>query len=443
MRDEMTDVRAGEPVVAGAPADGAGMAVPGRRRPGGVRGLIARLGPAGVAVTAAGLVVNALGYVVPLLGARQLTADGLSTLATVLAIGAIATVPGLGLQAALAVEWARRGGVSNATRGTVVTAAATAAALLVALPVLLIALRLPVLPILLLIATTVAVVLASQWLGEFQGTKRFGLLALAMATVAFGRYGGVVVGLSLGWGVTGSLALGAGVGWLVLPGLGLIAHRSRRASHDTSGRLTFRAVAEAGGATLAMLATSYADLILARNLLPSVQSGGYAVGSVLTKGALWAPQVVTVLVLPWLAQGSRRALAAALGAVAACGVVLVLASWVAGDFAMLLAGGGAYSSLGPYAVGFAAVGALYAVAFVLVNAEVAAKVRWPGAPLWIALVALVLGTRLLPSPTLGTVLATSVATATLAVLIMSVSLRLRRRAQDRRNRPAVGASRAG
>jgi O-antigen/teichoic acid export membrane protein len=423
MRDEMTDVRTGEPTLATAPG----------RRPagGGVRGLIGRLGPAGIAVTAAGLVVNALGYVVPLLGARQLTADGLSTLATVLAIGAIATVPGLGLQAALAVEWARRGGVVNATRGTVVTAVSTALVLLVGLPVFLIALRLPVLPILLLIATTVAVVLASQWLGEFQGTKRFGLLALAMATVAFGRYGGVVVGLLLGWGVTGSLALGAAVGWIVLPGLILLARRSRRspvgAGADTAGRLTFRAVAEAGGATLAMLATSYADLILARNLLPPVQAGGYAVGSVLTKGALWAPQVVTVLVLPWLAQGSRRALAAAIGAVSACGVVLVLASWIAGDLAMWMAGGGAYSRLGPYAVGFAAVGALYAIAFVLVNAEVAAKVRWPGAPLWVALVALVVGTRLLPAPTLGSVLATSVATATLAVLIMSVSLRLRRR----------------
>jgi O-antigen/teichoic acid export membrane protein len=418
----MTDVRAGEPAASLA---GAG---------GGTRGVLGRLGPAGVAVTASGLLVNALGYVVPLLGARQLTAEGLSTLATVLAIGAIATVPGLGLQAALAVEWARHGGVPNASRGTVVTAAATGAVLLAALPVFLVALRLPVLPVLLVTATTVAVVLASRWLGEFQGTKRFGLLALAMSMVAIGRYGGVVVGLVAGAGVTGSLALGAVVGWLLLLGIAVLARRSRRAgprsaraAPDAPGHLTVRAVAGAGGATLAMLATSYADLILARGLLVPDQAGAYAVGAVLTKGALWAPQVVTVLVLPWLAQGSRRALAVALGAVSASGLVLVIASAVAGDLAMWLAGGGAYTSLGRYAAGFALVGALYAVAFVLVNAEVAAKVRWPGAPLWIALVGLIVATRLLSSPTVGSVLAASAGTATLAVLIMSVSLRLRRR----------------
>jgi hypothetical protein len=220
---------------------------------------------------------------------------------------------------------------------------------------------------------------------------------------------------------------------LLLPGLALLACRYRRSDSAVSegpgpdGRLTVRAVAGAGGATLAMLATSYADLILARGLLVPDQAGAYAVGAVLTKGALWAPQVVTVLVLPWLAQGSRRALAVALGAVSACGLVLVIASAVAGDLAMWLAGGGAYTSLGRYAAGFALVGALYAVAFVLVNAEVAAKVRWPGAPLWIALVGLVVATRLLSAPTVGSVLAASAGTATLAVLIMSVSLRLRRR----------------
>jgi len=420
----MTDVRTGEAV---APPPGASART---------RGVLGRLGPAGVAVTASGLLVNALGYVVPLLGARQLTAEGLSTLATVLAIGAIATVPGLGLQAALAVEWARHGGVPNASRGTAVTAAATGAVLLAGLPVFLVALRLPVLPVLLVAATTVAVVLASRWLGEFQGTKRFGLLALAMSMVAIGRYGGVVVGLVAGAGVTGSLALGAVVGWLLLPAIAVLARRSRpsgpapgpapSSTDGSPGHLTVRAVAGAGGATLAMLATSYADLILARGLLAPDQAGAYAVGAVLTKGALWAPQVVTLLVLPWLAQGSRRALAVALGAVSASGLVLVVASAVAGDLAMWMAGGGAYTSLGRYAAGFALVGALYAIAFVLVNAEVAAKVRWPGAPLWVALVGLVVATRMLSSPTVGSVLAASAGTATLAVLIMSVSLRLHR-----------------
>ena len=47
-----------------------------------------------------------------------------------------------------------------------------------------------------------------------------------------------------------------------------------------------------------MFLISNADLIAARYLLTPVAAGGYAVLSVLTKGALWAPQVITVLALP-------------------------------------------------------------------------------------------------------------------------------------------------
>ena len=307
------------------------------------------------------------------------------------------------------------------------------AVLLAGLPVFLVALRLPVLPVLLVTATTVAVVLASRWLGEFQGTKRFGLLALAMSTVAIGRYGGVVVGLVAGAGVTGSLALGAVVGWLLLPGLALLARRSRRSapagavSDGSSGRLTVRAVAGAGGATLAMLATSYADLILARGLLAPDQAGAYAVGAVLTKGALWAPQVVTLLVLPWLAQGSRRALAVALGAVSACRACprdrlggRRRPRHVAGRGRRLHEPG---AVRGGVRAGRSAVRDRVRAR----QRRGRAKVRWPGAPLWVALVGLVVATRLLSSPTVGSVLAASAATATLAVLIMSVNLHLRRR----------------
>ena len=47
-----------------------------------------------------------------------------------------------------------------------------------------------------------------------------------------------------------------------------------------------------------------------------------------------------------------------------CGLVLVLASTLAGGLAFRLAGGPAYAHLGRYAPLFAAIGALYAVAFV-------------------------------------------------------------------------------
>jgi hypothetical protein len=185
----------------------------------------------------------------------------------------------------------------------------------------------------------------------------------------------------------------------------------------------------ASAATLAMLVVSYADLLLARHLLPAAASGAYGVGAVVTKGALWAPQVVTVLALPRLAQGSNRALLTALAVVGACGAVLVSASAVAGGLAVRLAGGPAYAFLAGHAVGFAAVGALYALVFVFVNAEIAAGVRWPAAPLVVSLIALTAAATLLTAPTLGDILTLSIVTAALTTLAMgALALRRHRRA---------------
>ncbi|QOC89829.1 hypothetical protein [Micromonospora craniellae] len=106
---------------------------------------------------------------------------------------------------------------------------------------------------------------------------------------------------------------------------------------------------------------SYADLLLARQLLPAADSGAYAVGAVLAKGALWAPQVVTLLVLPRLARGDRRARVVALGLILVCGAALVAAAAVGGEVAFHLAGGTDYRHLAGSAPLFAATGALYAV----------------------------------------------------------------------------------
>jgi O-antigen/teichoic acid export membrane protein len=199
---------------------------------------------------------------------------------------------------------------------------------------------------------------------------------------------------------------------------------------------------------MALLAVSYADLILSRHFLPPAQAGAYAVGAVLTKGALWAPQVVTVLALPLMAAGSaaqasptvppgRRVLAVSLGLVAACGVVLTLAAAIAGPLAVRLAGGPQYQSLSGYAAGFAGVGALYATVVVLVNAEVAAQVRWPAAVLWIALAVMITTAALIRVDSIGAMLALSVTTATLAAVMMGL-LALRREFPSRQRRYDLG-----
>ncbi|MET7671683.1 polysaccharide biosynthesis protein [Micromonospora luteifusca] len=380
----------------------------------GRRGRTAGIGTAGLAVTVAGVFVNGLAYVVPVLGARQLAPAELSALATVLALGAIGGVASTGLQIAVAVHRARHGRSATA-RPTGWTVLVTAVLLAITLPVGAVQLRLTATAVLLLGLLTVAVVAAGRWLGEMQGDQRFLRLAVGMVLLAGGRYGGMIVGLSLGGGLSGSLLVGAVSSVLVLV---LLVQLNRGAEIDPMAPpLPTRQVLTASGATLAMLVVSYADLLLARRFLPPDASAIYAVGTVLTKGALWAPQVVTVIALPRLARGDRRTLVVALALVGAAGAGLVLASTVAGGLAFRLAGGPTYAAFGRYAVLFAATGALYALVFVLINARVAAAARWPSAPLWISTVAFVVAVVLVVPHTVAGIAVTSLATAALTALV--------------------------
>lgn len=379
-----------------------------------------RIGVSGAAVAVAGAVTNALGYLVPVLGARQLSPGDLGALATVLAIAAIAGVPGTGLQIAVAIHRARRPGAASGRIGWL-TAAVCAGAVLVGTPVSSALLDLPPAVTPLLAVYTGTVVVAGRWLGELQGDERFPRLALGMAVLAVGRYGGLIAGLLLGAGLTGSVLAGTAVALLIPP---VLAHLSRtRIDAPPGPGITARQVFTACSATLAMLVVSYADLILARHLLPLDASGAYAVGTVLTKGALWAPQVVTVLALPRLAQGNRRALLVAVGLVAGCGTLLVAASALAGGLAFRLAGGTDYVGLGRHAPVFAATGALYALVFVLVNAQVAAGARWPSAPLWTATVALVVVAEWLVPQTFDAIMWCALGTATLALALTALAAR--------------------
>ncbi|RKN54595.1 polysaccharide biosynthesis protein [Micromonospora costi] len=410
----------------------------------------------GGAVMVAATLTNGLAYLVPMLGARHLDPADLSTLATVQALVTIAGVAATGLQTAIAVHRARQPHAAT-TRVVLVTAAVTGAILIAATPLTVTALHLPVTVVALSAATTLAVVLAAGPLGELQGDQRFLRLAAGMGVLALGRYAGVVVGLVLGGGLVGSLTASVATAWLAVPILHLLA-RSRPAtsasavprpatagpvSGDVSASLSadgpvlgVRKVVTASGATLAMLVASYADLILARQLLPPAESGAYSVGTVLTKGALWAPQVVTVLALPRMARRDSNSRARALAVVAACGAALVAASTLAGGLAFRLAGGPDYAALGRYAPFFAATGALYAVAFVLINAQLATGARWPSAPLWAGAGALVVVAVFLAPHTfvgvMGSALAAAVAT-TLALTVLAHTATGRRQAPSRLN----------
>ncbi|MFD6666515.1 polysaccharide biosynthesis protein [Micromonospora chalcea] len=389
-----------------------------------------RMGTAGAAVAGAAMVTNGLAYLLPMLGARYLPVEELSVLATTLALVAIAGVAGVGLQMAVAVHRARHAGAPT-HRVSLVTTAVAGGAVVVTAPVMITGLRLSLSVVALVAGTTVAVVLAARWLGELQGEQRFVRLAWAMGVVALGRYGGMIVALVLGADVVVTLLAGMLTAWLVLPVLAWIARPDRPAGDDAVASMRIRQVASAGTAALAMLAVSYADLIFARQLLSPADSGAYAVGTVLTKGALWAPQVIVVLALPRLAVGDNRVRTVVLAIVAACGVVLVAASALAGGFAFRLVGGEDYTSLGRYAPFFAATGALYALIFAAVNAKIAAGARWPSAPLWVAAAVLAVLTTTVAPRTFQGIMWCALATAAGTALVMVFR-------PPRASRPAAG-----
>jgi O-antigen/teichoic acid export membrane protein len=386
---------------------------------------------AGAVVAVAGVVVNGLAAIVPVVAARPLPVDQFGALSALLAVGTVVAVVGVALQTTLAVRWARHERVDGADRLSLATTAVATGALLAAVPLLSILLHLAAVQTLLLAALTCPVVLAGRWLGELQGRQRYARLAAGMVLLALGRYGGMLVALIAGLGVTASLAVGAATAWVAIVPIALLTvrHGPAVAAEQTGARVTGREVVRAGAATIAMLAISYADLILARALLPADEAGAYAVGSVLTKATLWAPAVVTVLALPMFAQARRNAVRITLGATAGVGAVVVVATALAGTVAMRVAGGARYAHLGKYAFAFAAVGALYALVFVVVNAEIAKHVRRPAMWLWVCLAAITTAATLIRPSTVGGLLAISVTTATVTLTVTTTAYALWRRYQ--------------
>src|SRR5690606_25950841 len=108
---------------------------------------------------------------------------------------------------------------------------------------------------------------------------------------------------------------------------------------------------------------------------------------------------------------------------AASGVVLVTAAALFGELAIALASAGkdGYQWLAPYAYGFSTVGALYALVYVFINAEIAAMARRPALGLWLGLGVILTGAALVRPSTVGGVLALSLATASVTTLAMALT----------------------
>jgi O-antigen/teichoic acid export membrane protein len=296
--------------------------------------------------------------------------------------------------------------------------------MLVLTPVLAHTLRLPWMVMPFAAIMIAAVTVSSGWLGLLQGSMSFSRLAIGMMLLGVVRCGGIIVGLLAGFDLVGMVALGAAVSVLAAAAIRPLVPPTTD-TPEPPPRLG-RAVWAAGSATLVLFVLSYADLIAARYLLPDANSAEYAVLNVLTKGAIWGPQVISIMALPYFARDVRNSRRIALLAVAASGALLVAGTALLGPLALRAVGGEAYVHLAGYAPAFAALGALYAIVFVLTNAQVAGGAKSPSAPLWVVAVGFAFAVLMIRPDITGIITCALVAAAA-SVIGLGAALRLRTR----------------
>jgi len=149
---------------------------------------------------------------------------------------------------------------------------------------------------------------------------------------------------------------------------------------------------------------------------------------VLTKGAIWAPQTIAIIALPYFARNVRWTRAIAAVSVLFVGGVLVLATVLFGRFAAELAGGPGYGHLAGHAPMFAMVGSLYALVYVLTNSQLATGAKTPSAPLWAGFACFVIAVLTVAPATINGIVTSAiiVAAASSLALIAVIALKSRR-----------------
>ena len=170
-------------------------------------------------------------------------------------------------------------------------------------------------------------------------------------------------------------------------------------------------------AFFALFVLTNVDVLLARHYLEPRAAGLYAAGAVIAKGAFWLPQFVPVLAFPRMADAARHGsvLWRSFAAVATAGVAVTLVCLIFGDLVVSAVGGSRYESLAEDVWWFAALGACFACAQLLLYGRLAAEDRLAAASVWIAAAAFAVVVAVERNATLLQIVSTGVACAALLV----------------------------
>ncbi|MCW2525212.1 MAG: polysaccharide biosynthesis protein [Pseudonocardiales bacterium] len=346
---------------------------------------------AGAVVPAASIGSNIFSYALLLTAARLLSSSTYGELSALLGVLLVATVPQLALQTVTARRTAVDGDLRGIRSATVVAGVGTAGVLIAISPLLAVFLHLDsIVGVVVLAASVPASTTLGTLMGQAQGRRNFHRLAALTAGATIGRSLGGLIGLLLGRGTVSTLA-GVGIGFTVAA---LIALRYSRPSDGSGSAAGTTGTAAAGGrpparsvlsllseavhaahAHIAFLIVTSLDVLLARHLLNADDAGLYAVGSVVTRAALWAPQSVGLMLFASMSVPARHhgAVRRAIAIVLGIGLATIIGCVVAGSLVVKLVGGAKYDDLSSYVWIFAVLGVALALVQLAVLAGLARR----------------------------------------------------------------------
>lgn len=385
------------------------------------------------AVGAGTLFANVIAYVLFLVLNRQLRADELGAVASLLNLVIIAGVAALSTQLVSAWRVALHRPAAHATAlrtGAVVGLIATAVVAALT-PVIVPVLHLDgPLPVLLVAGAMVPTCLVAAVQGILQGSERFVALGTVYAVVSVARTAGGVLAAWLGWGVTGVMALTALASWLIALGaLTLVRTHLGDALRPDVATQVRRVLAGMAG-TSALLVASTIDTPVARHVLSGEDSGAYAVLSLFAKAAFWGPAFLATVLYPGMSRArGARPLLVALGGTGAIVLVGVAFSALLSGPLVRIVGGPAYTHLADLVPAFTALGGAWALAQVLVFWGAARGNHAVGYLVWTAVGAAAAVVVLWRNGSVGEV-ATTFLVASLVVTAVGVWVSVPRYARD-------------
>ncbi|QIM20983.1 hypothetical protein G7075_07310 [Phycicoccus sp. HDW14] len=331
---------------------------------------------------------SALGYVFVLLLSRSLGPADFGGFSSLNSIGLALSIPAGAFQVMYASRVARRGPEAFDLRLPLVVGGAVCLATVALSPVLAHLTRVDTVLAPVVVALGLpSLVLNGALMGGLLGLRRIGALSLAYVATGVSRVGAAAAASALGLGLVGSLTLIAVASLLVT---GLLWWLCRADAHlpwaaPRSLREAVRTLYRSNSSTGVLMALTTVDVVLARYVLPRVESGEYALVSTLGRSPLWVTQFLALALIPTLAtSGSRRSVLRAGGLVLGVCLAGTAVAAAAPDLWVGLLGGSAYRAAGDLLLPYLVLGTLLALAQVLIVAEMAQRRHVVATVAWLA-----------------------------------------------------------